>query len=49
MVPMVPEKAKKSQSPETESIAKPTGSYINIAKILKLTNEEFNGYKVCNI
>ncbi|CAB5199965.1 unnamed protein product [Rhizophagus irregularis] len=30
---------------ETVSISKPTGAYINIAKILNLTNEEFNGYK----
>jgi hypothetical protein len=34
---------------ETVSISKPTGAYINIAKILNLNNEEFNGYKVCNI
>ncbi|PKK63891.1 hypothetical protein RhiirC2_788254, partial [Rhizophagus irregularis] len=30
---------------ETVSISKPTGAYINIAKILNLNNEEFNGYK----
>ncbi|CAB4378276.1 unnamed protein product [Rhizophagus irregularis] len=30
---------------ETVSISKPTGVYINIAKILNLNNEEFNGYK----
>jgi hypothetical protein len=45
---MVPEKVEKSQTPETESIARPTGNYTNIAKVLKLNNEEFNGYKVCN-
>ncbi|GBB89773.1 hypothetical protein RclHR1_16580004 [Rhizophagus clarus] len=42
---MVPEKAEKSQTPETKSIVKPTGNYTNIAKVLKLNNEEFNGYK----
>ena len=26
-------------------IAKPTGSYVNILSVLKLTNEQFNGYK----
>ena len=33
---------------ETESpIAKPTSNYVNIPIVLKLSNEEFNGYKVC--
>ncbi|RIA88896.1 hypothetical protein C1645_825612 [Glomus cerebriforme] len=30
---------------KTESIAKLTGNYVNISVVLKLSNEEFNGYK----
>ena len=42
--------AEKTSMTEIESplIAKPTSNYINIPVILKLSNEEFKGYKVCN-
>ena len=31
----------------TELIAKPKGNYVNIPKALKISNNEYNSYKVC--
>jgi hypothetical protein len=43
------ERACLRESSETELIAKPTGrNYINICKVLNISKEKFNGYKVCN-
>lgn len=43
------ERAHLRERPETKLIIKPTGKkYINISKVLNISKEEFNGYKVCN-